>query len=655
MTKFKTLLLTCFIGCGIFNYNVQAQNFEFKNYGFSSAAYNIDPKFQKEEEIIIERNIKSEFVFEDDTASEYLLVHEKKLINSDNAIERNNKVYIPAGLNDNLITNKLRVILKNGKILELKKSDIKEEIDEQRQTKYNYFAVNGLEKGAIIEKFHIIKREPEISGNSLKLQGSTPVLKTTIELIYPERLLFSSASYNGFPKAESRLKSYQNKNSLYVEAVNIPAVPDNERQSNVLKNSQRFSYKLEENLSTNTKNIYNHTDYAKNLYEAYHRELSKADEKALDNFVKKIQKFNDPLAQVQHTEAYIKENIQYNRYFSANNSLADIINHKQGNLFDLLKLYANTFKKINVPYEIVFTTDRFQNVFDPNFESYLNFKEALFYFPTANVYAEPGAPAFRAPMFDDQFAGNHGLFVKTKKFGGIEVPVSEIRTIDFPKNQSLSVMDIHVDFSKSLTDPQLNSNIKFNGYESLNFQPTKDFSDPTEYQEMLNYIAKNYTFESEIESVEAKNEGLAFVGKEHFIINVKANAKDLMTKAGTNYIFKVGEVIGKQMEMYEEKERVFPIELDNPHSYDRTITLTLPDDYKVKNPEVFNMNQSLTYQGKVVADFISSYEIKGNQLIVKNTEHYEFLELPASVYQQYQKVINAAADFNKLSIIFEKK
>ena len=653
MKKIKIALLSFFLSLSI--YNVEAQKIEFKNYEFSSKEYKIEPKFQNEEEIILERNIKSEFIFEKDVATEYWLVHEKKLINSDNAIERNNKVYIPARLDDNLIANKLRVILKNGKVIELKSSDIKEEIDEQRGTKYNYFAVKGLEKGAVIEKFHIIKREPEVSGNSLKLQGTTPILKTTIELIYPEHLLFGSASYNGFPKAEIRSNKPNGKNSLYVEASNIPSIPSDERQSNITKNIQRFSYKLEENHYTNTKNLYNHADYGKNLYEVYNRELTKAEEKTLDNFVKKIQKSNDPLEQVQNIEKQIKENIQFNRYFSANQNIADIINNKQANLFDLMKLYVNTFKKTGTPYEIVFTTERFENIFDPNFESYLNFKEALFYLPKADAYLEPGAQAYRAPMFDDQFGGNFGLFVKTKSFGGIEVPVSEIRTIEFPKNQSLSVMDINIDFSKSLTDPMLNSKIKFNGFESLNFQPAKDFSDPVEYKEMLNFLAKNYAFDSDIESVEAKNEGLEFVGKKHFELNVKANAKDLITKAGPNYIFKVGEVIGKQMEMYEEKERVFPIEIDNPHSYDRTIVLTLPADYKIKNPEVFNMNQVLKYEGKVVADFISSYEIKGNQLIVNNTESYDFVELPAHLYPQYQKVINAAADFNKLSVVLEKK
>ena len=270
------------------SWNIQAQDIEFKNYDFSKQEYKIDQKFQNEEEIILERNIKSEFIFEENIAAEYLLIHEKKLINSENAIEKNNRVYIPARLDDNLIVNKLRVILKNGKIIELKTSDIKEEIDERSNTKYNYFAVNGLEKGAIIENFHVIKRNPLVSGNTLKLQGSSPVLKTTIELIYPEHLIFSSASYNGFPKAENRLKSYDKKNSLYVEAFNIPSVPTNERQSNITKNTQRFSYKLNENTYTNIKNLYNHADHAKELYEAYHEPLTKSENKTLESFIKAI-------------------------------------------------------------------------------------------------------------------------------------------------------------------------------------------------------------------------------------------------------------------------------------------------------------------------------------------------------------------------------
>lgn len=631
-----------------------AQKGEFLNYTFSDKPYSVGADFINEEEVIIERNVKVEFVFEDNEAYEICLVHEKKLINSDNAIERNNRVYIPVNKDGNLLTNKSRVILQDGNIIELKSTDVKQEVDEQKGMVYNYFAVNGLEKGAVIEKFHIIKRRPEIAGNYFTFQRDFPILSASVEVIFPEHLMFASASYNGFPNAESRLESYPKKNSLYAESTNIPSIPSNERQSNISKNIQRFAYKLDQNNITGVRNIYNHADYGKSLYESYYAKLSKDEDKALNQFVKNITNGHTPLENIQAVEKYIKENIQYNRYFNTNKNLADVIKNKQADLFDLMRLYAQVYKKMNIAHEIALTTERFESVFDPNFESHLNFKYALFYFPEEDVYLEPAATIYRVPLFDEQYGGNHGLFIKSKVFNGIEVPITEVRIIDFPKNQDLTVMDINIDFTQNITEPFLTSKIQFNGYDSMNFQPAKDFADPVEYKEMLNYIGKNYTFESELESVQAENEGLDFVGKKPFIINLTANGKDLLTKAGPNYIFKVGETIGKQMEMYEEKERVLPIEINNPHSYDRTITLYLPEGFTIKNPEVFNMNYELKHEGKVVADFISTYEIKGNQIIVKNTESYNFVELPAQLYPQYQKVINAAADFNKLSIILEK-
>lgn len=653
MRKIKRTLATiCLL---LASFYLHAQNVEFTNYTFSDKPYTIDAQFANEEEIIIERNIKTEFVFENNEAYEVLLVHEKKLINSDNAIERNNRVYIPASIDDNLLANKLRVILKSGKIIELKNSDIKEEIDEQTRTKYNYFAVNGLEKGAIIEKLYMIKRSPEIAGNYFNFQGNSPILNASVEIIYPEHLIFASASYNGFPKAESRLESYPKKNSLYAEAKNIAAIPLNESQSNPVKNQQKIAFKLDQNKASGVRNMYNHTDAGKDLFEAYNAELSRDESKALDQFVNNIAIGKDALETLQNIENYIKKNVQYNRYFNANKNLVDLIKNKQGNLFHIMRLYVQVFNKMNIKHEIVLTTERFESVFDPNFESELNMKYALFYFPEADAYLEPGSNIHRMPLFDDEYGGNYGMFIKSKVFNGIQVPITEVRVIDFPKNQSLSVMDIYVDFTKNIAEPYITSKIQFNGYESINFQPAKDFADPIDYKEMLNFLAKNYTSESDIEEVKAENEGLDLVGKKPFIIHVKANAKDLITKAGPNYIFKVGEVIGKQMEMYEEKERVLPIEIDNPHAYDRTITVTLPEGYKIKNPEVFNMNYELKHEGKVVADFVSTYEIKGNQLIVHNTENYDFVELPAQLYPQYQKVINAAADFNKLSIILEKK
>jgi hypothetical protein len=70
-------------------------------------------------------------------------MHDKIYINSDDAIERNNK-FISFGQNETVLANK-GVILKNGKTITLDKNDIRRKLMKKR-VKYNYFAINGLEK-----------------------------------------------------------------------------------------------------------------------------------------------------------------------------------------------------------------------------------------------------------------------------------------------------------------------------------------------------------------------------------------------------------------------------------------------------------------------------------------------------------------------------
>ena len=146
----KTTLLFCFIYNGL-----QAQDYQFKDYNFNDDKIEIPKEYENESEVILRKDIKVEFINQKNSAIQFFLLHEKIWINSDDAIERNNRVYIPFRTDEKLVTNKLRVILKNGKIIELNKKDIKEEIDEEKGLKYNYYAINGLEKGAIIEKLFI--------------------------------------------------------------------------------------------------------------------------------------------------------------------------------------------------------------------------------------------------------------------------------------------------------------------------------------------------------------------------------------------------------------------------------------------------------------------------------------------------------------------
>ena len=54
------------------------------------------------------------------------------------------------------------------------------------------------------------------------------------------------------------------------------------------------------------------------------------------------------------------------------------------------------------------------------------------------------------------------------------------------------------------------------------------------------------------------------------------------------------------------------------------------------------------------AFFKSSYTVKGSKVILYNEEVYDAMFYPKEFFTDYQKVINAAADFNKVTLILEK-
>ena len=52
--------------------------------------------------------------------------------------------------------------------------------------------------------------------------------------------------------------------------------------------------------------------------------------------------------------------------------------------------------------------------------------------------------------------------------------------------------------------------------------------------------------------------------------------------------------------------------------------------------------------------FVSGYKLEGKVLTITVEEYYKKVQLPISAYADFQKVINAAADFNKVTLILEK-
>ncbi|SHG14321.1 DUF3857 domain-containing protein [Flavobacterium defluvii] len=649
------LLKTIFIFAALLNTSFFfAQEYTFKDYNWNEKDTKIEvPKnYENEKEVILSRNLKIEVVVDKNTAKQYRLIHEKKYINSDDAIERNNKIYIPFGDNENVLITKVRVILKNGKTNVLDKKDIKEEVDQEKGMKYNYFALNGLEKGAVIEKLYIIEEAPDLKGNTVKMQDEYPINEFNFELIAPAHLVFKTKSYNGLSEPVLDDKKFENKKVLSISEKDIPALKDDEAYSNWDVKIKLFRYKLDANLYNGGKNLSNFKEYATRTYELINPVLDKKQEKAINSFCSNIPVSKDPQEQIWNIENKIKKTIIYDKYTDSKDGLSDIISSKQANSLDIIKLYVAVFKYFKIEQNLVFTSNRYKVPFDKDFESYENLDEFLFYFPSIKKYLTPTEVEYRLPLFPSYLGNNNGLFIKEKVFAGLSMGIGEINFIEIPGTEiTHDYMDITADFTKDIENPLITSHMTYGGYSGLNFQPIKDFVSNDQYQTMLKTISENYTLQTEYKTLTTENDGTEFIGKKPYKLNLTFDGKDMIQKAGGNYLFSVGQTIGKQMEFYQENKRVLPIEIDYPHYYTRKIKIILPEGATIKNLDKFVMDFKTELNGKTEAAFTSNYSQNKNEVIIENTEFYNIINYPLSSFDQYKAVINAAADFNKIVVI----
>ena len=134
-----------------------------------------------------------------------------------------------------------------------------------------------------------------------------------------------------------------------------------------------------------------------------------------------------------------------------------------------------------------------------------------------------------------------------------------------------------------------------------------------------------------------------------------------MEKAGPEYLFKIGEIIGIQPHLYSEKKRKLPIDIDYPCSFNRTIRVNLPKGYKILNPQDLKMNAEYVNRNlKPFISFNSEYTLtedkkNGDKLVVTITETYPQVHFPITDWDRFKEVINTAADFDKVVLLIEKK
>lgn len=126
---------------------------------------------------------------------------------------------------------------------------------------------------------------------------------------------------------------------------------------------------------------------------------------------------------------------------------------------------------------------------------------------------------------------------------------------------------------------------------------------------------------------------------------------DLVKKVGQNYVFEIGKLIGKQVEISEEEqERQFDIWFSYPKTYVNEIRFKIPAGYQVSGTE--NLNVKLD---NPTAKFVSEAREEDAYLIVKTTKVYKKSQLPKEQWTALVEMLDAAYVFTQKSILLKKK
>ena len=652
----KYLLLMAGLFCSLI---LQAQNtnqpsVEFQklisNQRVEASLAQLTEAEQKESGVLLLNKIFVEYAF--DSLGQlgcFQGVVKRIRINDSKALEMYNKIVLPVPNTNDLFYLKVRSISPNGAVKEVGLEAVKE-LEEQGRV-YKIVAVEGLEIGGELEYVSLFRRSGALFGSEI-MQSDVPVRKFELSLISPDYLQFEAKIYNTTATVQSDTAA--GKRTIKVLAANLLPIYE-EKYATLKANLARADFKLSYNLSRGQERIYTWNEAGETFFN--YLQMGGGADKAIKAFLvkQKIEGLPDEAA-IKKLENYLKTNVAVKENAEAETA-AEVLSKQYGSKAGIVRLYVAALENLKIPYELVVGSSRNDAVFDKDFDSWSFLDQYLLYFPQTKKYLDPSGIVYRYGMIDQFSEGNYALFVGSKKEGKATVSTASVRFIPFSK-ESDNHDDLAADLTFSATMDQIQGKVTRTmlGQTAAQLRPAYHFLKAEQERKSLNDEIVKSTLKPDavFTNIAVKNINLnSDEVNKPFVIAMDISLKSVLERAGKKYLFKVGELIGPQVEMYNERPRQYNIDMGNAHSYQRVMRIKIPAGYKVNGLE--DIRRNIT-DGKTAPQmgFVSTYKLENNLLTINIDEFYRQVQLPMADFEQFQKVINAAADFNKVTLILEK-
>jgi hypothetical protein len=584
----------------------------------------------------------------------YQTEHQITKVNNDNAVSRSNRIYIPMRNTIELVDLQARTITSDGRTIVLDKNEIKEIEDEETGGGYKIFAIEGAEVGSEIEYYYTKKTTTSYFGREF-FQFSEPVVKATFVLISPDNLEFAFKSYNGFPEIMTDVA--EGKNVYTANSENVPALKK-EEFSSYNNSRQRLEFKLAHNKSTN-KDLFKWTDAAQLLYGQVYV-VDKNEVKLLNKLLSDInlKLYTDNKMKVAAIEDYLKTNFYFDENASSQASdIGFIIKNRICSRLGMTRIMLNCIKLIGVETQLVLTSGRDEVAFDSDFETYNYLQDYLIYLPADNAFIAPYSPEFRYGMIPAELTACDGLFITEVVIDNIPFPKAEIKFIPYLQaKDNIDKMDVRVVFNNDLTSNTVKLTRSFNGYSAAFIKSVYPLIEEERKQELLKSLVKFLAADANISTLELEKSKFDFqTWASPLVIESEFESPSFIEIAGNIILLKAGELIGPQSELYQENERMTEVQNQYNRAYERAITINIPEGYKIENLDDLIFDEKVVENDKDIFYFRSNYVLENGVLKIQVDEGYEEIYYPKEKFEAFRKVINAAADWNKIVLVMSKK
>ncbi len=625
--------------------------------------WDYDPAFEQVhfdgQNAVILKDLKAvEYFFDEDynTLLQLYTVHNKIQVNTHEAVDMYNKLYMPMSRVLGIEDLRVRVIT-DGDVREIDEIDLKDYQGEDNYTSYKYFAIEGVEVGSQIEYIYTFKMLPQLEGSREFFQSDELKLNTEFHIFCEDKMFFKTKSYNGFEDLELD-KSIEGKNHYYV---NIPKIAPLKPESYApYRNSlMRVEYKLDHIQPANEVKLYTYEQLSNQLNAYLRAGVSKKEIKELKKLSNdlKLDHYSE-FGKIRAVENYIKRNITISETGSDDlEDLGMIMEKLVASQRGAIKLYVSLFDLNDVDYRYGLTSDRTRVTMDPEFESYSFLENYVFYFPGIDKYMAPTEALYRVGYIPYNWSNNYSLMIKNVQMGETTAGIGDVEFIEpLSYDENEDILDVDINIKGDFDEVDLDIARTLTGYNATFIQPIFELIPESETKvvvtELLNLSGKDV----ELNDFSLVNASLDSFYLKPFTLKGSASTQSAFyDKAGDRYLFKIGEIIGEQVEMYQEEERKLPVENEFNRNYVRNINLSIPEGYNIRNLEDLNMNFSYKDKnGNETMGFHSSYQVEGDMVKVRIEEYYKKLILPIDKFNDFREIINAAADFNKKVLIFEK-